>query len=107
MELTMLAAGTLVGGALGAAMGWLWAARRAGASEATAAALRQQVTDIKAEAAARAERLEVQLRQADAQRVESETQARELTRSIAEQRELLEQAEAKLGNTFQALAAQA
>jgi DNA recombination protein RmuC len=89
MELTMLAAGTAVGGALGAVMAWLWSARRAGAAEATGAALRQQLADVKAEATARAERLEQQLRRA------------------AEQRGLLDQAETKLGDTFQALAAQA
>jgi DNA recombination protein RmuC len=103
MELILIAGGALVGTTVGGVVGWLAAARRTGAAEATAAALRQQVADAKT----RAGELERSLRDADLQRVEHETSARELTRNLAEQRRLLDDAEGKLGDTFQALAAQA
>ena len=103
MEPILIAAGTLVGAAIGAVMGWLASARRTGAAEATAAALRAQVDYARA----RAEQLERALRESDARRVEQETAARELGRGLAEQRRLLDDAEAKLADTFQALAAQA
>jgi DNA recombination protein RmuC len=103
MEPILIAAGALVGVAIGAVVGWLAAARRTGAAEATVSALRQQVDDARA----RAGELERALRESDARRVEQETAARELGRGLAEQRRLLDDAEAKLGDTFQALAAQA
>jgi len=103
MEPILIAAGALVGVAIGGVMGWLAAARRTGAAEATAAALRGQVD----EARARAEQLDRAMRESDARRVEQETAARELGRGLAEQRRLLDDAEAKLADTFQALAAQA
>jgi DNA recombination protein RmuC len=103
MEPILIVASALVGTALGGVIGWLAAARRTGAAEATAAALRQQL----GEAHARTDLLERSLREADARRVEHETAARELERNLGEQRRLLDEAESKLGNTFQALAAQA
>jgi len=103
MEPILIVATALVGTALGGVIGWLAAARRTGAAEATTAALRQQLT----EARDRADLLERSLREADARRVEHETSARELERSLGEQRRLLDEAEGKLGDTFQALAAQA
>ena len=103
MELILIAGGGLCGVILGGVVGWLAAARRTGAAEATAAALAQQVADGRARAA----ELERALREADASRVENETTARELGRSLAEQKRLLDDAEVKLGDTFQALAAQA
>jgi DNA recombination protein RmuC len=103
MELILVTVGALAGLVIGGAVGWLAAARRTGAAEATVAALRQQVVDL----GARGERLELSLREADAQRVEQETSARELGRGLAEQRRLLDDAESKLSDTFQALAAQA
>ncbi|HET6147061.1 MAG TPA: DNA recombination protein RmuC [Polyangia bacterium] len=103
MEPIVIAAGALAGAAIGAVVGWLAAARRTGAAEATVTALRQQVDDARA----RADRLEQALRESDARRVEQETAARELGRGLAEQRRLLDDAEAKLADTFQALAAQA
>jgi DNA recombination protein RmuC len=103
MEPILIVASALVGTALGGVIGWLTAARRTAAAEATAAALRLQLAD----AAARADLLERSLRDADARRVEHETAARELERNLGEQRRLLDEAEGKLGDTFQALAAQA
>ena len=103
MEPILIVATALVGTALGGVIGWLAAARRTGAAEATAAALRQQIT----EARDRTDLLERSLRETDARRVEHETSARELERSLGEQRRLLDEAEGKLGDTFQALAAQA
>ena len=103
MEPILILAGALIGTALGGVIGWLAAARRTGAAEATAAALRQQVTETHA----RADQLERSLRDADARRVEHETAARDLERHLTEQRRLLDDAEGKLGDTFQALAAQA
>src|SRR4051812_10446756 len=103
MELLMLTAGVAVGAGLGLWIGWLMGTRRAGAAEATVAALRQQVSDGKV----RSDRLERELLEANAARVQNETEAREVARSAAEQRRLLDQAEAKLGDTFQALAAKA
>jgi DNA recombination protein RmuC len=91
------------GAALGGGIGWLLGARRAAAADATGAALRQQISDGKA----RAEALERALREADALRVQNETQARELQRAIADQRRLLDDAQERMGDTFQALAAQA
>jgi DNA recombination protein RmuC len=103
MEPILIVATALVGTALGGVIGWLAAARRTGAAEATAAALRQQLDDARA----RGDLLERSLREADARRVEHETAGRELERSLGEQRRLLDEAEGKLGDTFQALAAQA
>jgi len=103
MELVILAAGAAAGTGLGIWMGWLMGMRRAGAAEATAAVLRQQVGDGKS----RADRLERELLEANAARVQNETEARETARAAAEQRRLLDDAEAKLGDTFQALAAKA
>jgi DNA recombination protein RmuC len=103
MELILLTGGILAGAGLGLWIGWLMGTRRAGAAEATAAALRQQVT----EGRARAEKLERDLLEANAARVQNETEARELARSAAEQRRLLDDAQNKMGDTFQALAAQA
>jgi DNA recombination protein RmuC len=82
---------------------WLAASRRTGAAEATGAALRQQV----AEARTRGVDLERELREAHAASVQYETEARELSRGLSEQRRLLDDAESKMGDTFQALAAQA
>jgi DNA recombination protein RmuC len=103
MEPILIIASALVGTALGGVIGWLAAARRTGAAEATAEALRQQVADARA----RADALERSLRDSDARRVERETAARELERNLGEQRRLLDEAEGKLGDTFQALAAKA
>ena len=99
MEPILIVASALVGTALGGVIGWLAAARRTSAAEATVAALRQQVADARA----RADLLERSLRDADARRVEHETAARELERNLAEQRRLLDEAEGKLGDTFQAV----
>jgi DNA recombination protein RmuC len=106
MEPIFVAATALVGLVvliLGGAVGWLAAARRTGAAEATAAALRQQLADMRA----RADQMDGALRESDARRVEQETAARELARGLADQRRLLNDAEGKLSDTFQALAAQA
>jgi DNA recombination protein RmuC len=103
MEPILIVASALVGTALGGLIGWLAAARRTGAAEATAAALRQQLADARA----RTDLLERSLRESDARRVEHETSSRELERNLVEQRRLLDEAEGKLGDTFQALAAQA
>src|SRR5260221_9779568 len=90
--------GAIVVGFAGGVVGWLAAARRTGAAEATAAALRQQLADARV----RADQVETALRESDARRVEQETAARELGRSLADQRRLLDEAEAKLADTFQA-----
>ena len=103
MEPILIVATALVGTALGGVIGWLAAARRTSAAEATAAALRQQAADARA----RADLLERSLRDAEARRIEHETAARELERNLGEQRRLLDEAEGKLGDTFRALAAQA
>jgi DNA recombination protein RmuC len=103
MELILIAACGLAGLAVGGALGWLAAARRTSAAEATAAALRQQLGDTRARGA----ELEGALRASEAARVEQETAARELARGLTDQRRLLDEAERKLADTFQALAAQA
>jgi DNA recombination protein RmuC len=106
MEPIFVAATALVGLValtVGGAVGWLVAARRTGAAEATTAALRQQLADMRA----RADQMDAALRESDARRVEHETAARELARGLADQRRLLNDAEGKLSDTFQALAAQA
>jgi DNA recombination protein RmuC len=103
MQLILLVAGAVAGAGLAAWIGWLTGTRRVGAAEATVAALRQQLGDSKS----RAESLERELMQSNTARVQNETQARELSRGIADQRRLLDQAQEKLGDTFQALAAQA
>lgn len=103
MQLTLLIAGAVAGAGLGVWMGWLMGARRVGGAEATVAALRQQLGDGKA----RTDGLERDLLEANALRVENETRAFELARGIADQRRLLDEAQAKLGDTFQAMAAQA
>ena len=104
--------------AIGAALGWLLGAARAragaalalraaeaeaGAGKATVEELRRQ----QAAAALRAERLEGELGDADRARAVAETQAAELRVRLDEERELLETAESRLGNTFRALAADA
>src|SRR5437868_3770764 len=106
MELIVIAGYGLAGlviAVIGGALGWLVAARRTSAAEATVAALRQQVADART----RGDQLDRGLRAADAARGEQETAARELARGLADQRRLLDDAEGKLADTFQALAAQA
>src|SRR5262249_51994837 len=56
---------------------------------------------------ARANALEAARRIADSEKSAANARASEIARSLVEQRELLEQAKAKLGDTFQALAADA
>ncbi len=103
MELILIAACALVVGGLGGALGWLAAARRTSAAEATSAALRQQLGDART----RGDQLDGALRASEAARIEQETAARELARGLADQRRLLDEAESKLADTFQSLAAQA
>jgi DNA recombination protein RmuC len=103
LSLLLLTVGVAVGAGLGAWIGWLTGARRAGAAEATAAAVRQQLGEERA----RAQRLERELLETSAAHAQKETEARELARSAVEQRRLLDDAQAKLGDTFQALAAKA
>jgi DNA recombination protein RmuC len=99
-------------------VGWLLGAARARARgiatlrviEAEAGGARATIEELRRQlgtAALRAERLEGELGDADRARAIAETQAAELRVRLEEERELLETAEARLGNTFRALAADA
>jgi DNA recombination protein RmuC len=108
----------LTGGAIVGALGWIWggararaagelalrdAEKRASAGAARAEALAQQAQ----QAEGRANGLEAARRLADSERAAAQARSEELARNVAEQRELLEAAKAQLGDTFQALAAEA
>jgi DNA recombination protein RmuC len=121
MELSLSAVGVvgfvLAGGMLGL-LGWSWGAARA--RSAAEAALREAekrasaagaradtLADQAREAEARANALEAARRLADSEKSAANARASELARSLVEQRELLESAKTQLGDTFQALAADA
>jgi DNA recombination protein RmuC len=102
----------------GVGLGWLLGAGRARAkgevalraAESAAGAAGATVEELRrhqAVLALRAERLEGELSDADRARTVAETQAAELRVRLDEERELLATAEARLGNTFRALAADA
>src|SRR4051812_226709 len=105
--------------ALGAVvLGWLWGAGRARdagllalrAAEGDLAAARAAGEELRRQIATCAGReLVVQAELADARRCAAvaETQRQELTERLQEQRALLTSAEARLGDTFRALAAEA
>jgi DNA recombination protein RmuC len=118
MQAAILAFAVLMALAAGGGMGWVLgvgsARTKAAAAlrvvEADAGAARATVEELRrqqAAAALRAERLEGELADADRARAVAETQAAELRVRLEEERELLETAEARLGNTFRALAADA
>jgi len=111
-------AGIVAGIALGGALGWVVGAARsralaertlrdvegrARAASATADELRR-ANDA---SQARAEGMVAELRRLDGERAAVTARAGELERGLAEQRRLLEDAKGELGNTFQALAAEA
>jgi DNA recombination protein RmuC len=118
MELAFLGAALLVGAGLGGWAAWMVGTARtraalepalregearARASAATAEALREQRTQIQT----RAELLQDELRASERERVADSARAAELGRNLEQQRQLLDDAKTKLGDTFQALAAQA
>lgn len=118
MELAFLSVGLLVGAAVGGWVAWLVSAGRVraaleptlrdleGRSRAAAAtgdALREQA----ARATERIALLEGELRTSERQRASDAARADELQRGLEQQRQLLDDAKTKLGDTFQALAAQA
>ncbi len=88
---------------LGGAVGWLIGAGRARAAAATADELRRRL--VAAEDRVRA--LEVERLAAERAAAVAQTQVAELKGRLEEQRGLLETAEARLGDTFRALAADA
>jgi DNA recombination protein RmuC len=112
--LATLAVGGVIGAVLGALLGSARARARglerlavvegeARAQRASADELRRQLSA----ADARAHQLDEQLGDADRARAVAETQAAELRVRLDEERELLAQAEVRLGDTFRALAAEA
>src|SRR4051794_1204471 len=121
MEMVLFAAcaaALIVGGGLGGALGWIWggarsrlvvdAALRDAEKRAAAASARAEELGHQArQAEGRAAGLEAATRLADSERAAASARAEELARSLAEQRELLETAKGQLGDTFQALAAEA
>jgi len=118
MELAFLGAALLGGAAVGGLLGWVLAAARtrvalepalregegrARAAAATADALGAQA----AEAQARADRLADELRASERALASDRARVAELQRNVEQQRRLLDEAKATMGDTFQALAAQA
>ncbi|MEA2697916.1 MAG: recombination protein RmuC [Myxococcales bacterium] len=118
MELAFLCGALLVGAAAGGWAAWMVGTARvraalepalregegrARAAAATADALRDQVAQL----TARATLLEDDLRASEREQVADSARAAELQRNIEQQRQLLDEAKVKLGDTFQALAAQA
>lgn len=107
IRMDMLVVGFVVGGVLAGAMAWVLAGARAGA-RASAAGARAEVLGREAqEAKARAEALEVELRQVESWRATEAARAEALARGLEEQRAAVDAAKAQLGDTFQALAAEA
>src|SRR5450432_40020 len=120
MELSLFAAAVaaLVIGGGGALLGWMAGAARARAAgevalreaekRASASGARAETLGDQArEAEARANGLEAARRIADSEKSAANARASELARSLVEQRALLDDAKTQLGDTFQALAAEA
>src|SRR5262245_13064799 len=124
MEMALIAAAAaafIVGAAVAGTLGWIWGGARAGAGrdqregalreaerQASAATARgDELANQARQAEGRASGLEAALRMADSERAAAVARAEELGRSVTEQRDLLEAAKAQLGDTFQALAAEA
>jgi DNA recombination protein RmuC len=120
MELSLLAASVaaVVVAGLASALGWIAGAARARAAteiglreaekRASAATARAEtLADQARESEARANALEAARRIADSEKSAANARASEIARSLVEQRALLDEAKAKLGDTFQALAADA
>jgi DNA recombination protein RmuC len=121
MEPSLFAVGVAafgVGGLMVGFVGWVWGSSRARAAgeaalreaekrAAAAAARADTLSDHARESEARANALEAAARMADREKAAANARANELARSVAEQHELLDQAKAKLSDTFQALAAEA
>jgi DNA recombination protein RmuC len=106
------------GGVVLGALGWSWGAGRArtvgeaalrdAEKRASAAGARAETLGDQArESEARANGLEAARRLADSERAAASARAEELTRSLAEQRGLIDTAKVQLADTFQALAADA
>lgn len=92
----------LIGFIVGAAVIWAWLGSRAGKSAAETALLRDQLSRAQAEAAQLRKRTEDEQRA----RTAAETSLEVERQNMAEQRRLLEDAEAKLKESFQSLAGQ-
>src|SRR5450432_40499 len=121
MEQSWLAVGAsafLIGGVTMGAVAWLLAAARGrafaeaavreSATRASASAARAETLGEQArQAEGRANALEAALRQVESQRATEAERAEGLSRSLDEQRTLLEGAKVQLGDTFQALAGEA
>jgi DNA recombination protein RmuC len=110
--------GFLAGAGIVGALGWIWGSSRARTAADAAlrdAEKRASAAGARAEALAhhaqqaegRANGLEAARRMADSERAAAVARAEELARNLAEQRELLDSAKVQLGDTFQALAAEA
>jgi DNA recombination protein RmuC len=108
----------VVGAVLAGGLGWLWGGARAGA--ASFAALRdaerrasastaraEELANQTRQAEGRASGLEAAARLADAERAAATARADELARSLAAEREMIGEMKVQLGDTFQALAAEA
>jgi DNA recombination protein RmuC len=113
-----LALGAAVGGAIGCAIGWMIGGGRArtrglvllGAAEGEARAQRAAVDELRRQVTTALERertLDEQLADAERARAVAETQTTELRVRLDEERELLAEAEVRLGDTFRSLAAEA
>ncbi len=120
MELSLFAivVGVLGIGGMAGLVGWVVGASRArtvaeaalrdAEKRASAAGARAEtLADQARESEARANGLEAARRIADSEKSAANARASELARSLVEQRALLEDAKTQLGNTFQALAAEA
>ena len=93
----------LIGMAVGALIGYVIAAARAGAARAAAHELRTQVATAREDF----ETLRKQLDAAATARVKAETELSETRKNMEEQKRLLDDARAKLADTFKALSAEA
>jgi DNA recombination protein RmuC len=100
----------VVGLALGAAAVWLWAWGRIKATESLIQELRAQKDSLQADLNASLRNvadLQQQVRQESEQKIVAQTELKQAQASLEEQKHLLEEAQVKLGHTFEALSAQA
>ncbi|MBI3693420.1 MAG: DNA recombination protein RmuC [Acidobacteria bacterium] len=93
----------LVAFLLGGGLAWALARARSAGAEARAAELRQQLESAREEARA----LNTRLTEAEKSRTAAETRASETEKNLAAQKALLEEAKARLSETFKSLAADA
>jgi len=109
-DLVYLIEGLLAGLLIGAAVGWLWASRRANLAEGMAAGLEGTVAELREQnrrAAGDFDKLRLTLADERSAKDKAETRLAEIERRLEEERKLLDEARAKLTDTFKALAGDA